>query len=448
MKSKSAKRVLSILIIFALSVATASPAIAVEPNNSHESDIQVFSAFDQFANVFPDVDDTVAAQSADNAAPSTQTGGSADYTYTITIDPLTNTGTASVNLTLNIGEHLYPLTVSGDVKNVSIREDIEMVTGILCGSVDIAGKTYAVDGCLRNFSTDERINMGLSLVPPDYNTNPESNLILLAIGISVMTGDIAEAYYDYATALANVEGNNEVAGMESENPTSATTEPPYETYATGSLVYQATSYGYTGDGDCGYTGKGGLGQKMRVYVDDFNDRIVILQNSYLGRFGASQFTDNRDYIGTYIAAYQMGVRRIGWDSNVTTIDGFREQDSSSTSSTNNLWNFVTEAIYAVASYAGYSYIIDGLRAVLGGVSAKVTTSCYGTGAYLHVTMSDRNTSNFDNTPNAMGINIHVPNTGTGTYEVFSDLTYLNIFNNIAFVIRTTSATATVSVHGG
>lgn len=64
MKSKSAKRVLSILIIFALSVATASPAIAVEPNNSHESDIQVFSAFDQFANVFPDVDDTVAAQSA------------------------------------------------------------------------------------------------------------------------------------------------------------------------------------------------------------------------------------------------------------------------------------------------------------------------------------------------------------------------------------------------
>ena len=106
MKSKSAKRVLSILIIFALSVATASPAIAVEPNNSHESDIQVFSAFDQFANVFPDVDDTVAAQSADNAAPSTQTGGSADYTYTITIDPLTNTGTASVNLTLNIGEHL------------------------------------------------------------------------------------------------------------------------------------------------------------------------------------------------------------------------------------------------------------------------------------------------------------------------------------------------------
>ena len=107
MKSKSAKRVLSILIIFALSVATASPAIAVEPNNSHESDIQVFSAFDQFANVFPDVDDTVAAQSADNAAPSTQTGGSADYTYTITIDPLTNTGTASVNLTLNIGEHLY-----------------------------------------------------------------------------------------------------------------------------------------------------------------------------------------------------------------------------------------------------------------------------------------------------------------------------------------------------
>ena len=53
MKSKSAKRVLSILIIFALSVATASPAIAVEPNNSHESDIQVFSAFDQFANVFP-----------------------------------------------------------------------------------------------------------------------------------------------------------------------------------------------------------------------------------------------------------------------------------------------------------------------------------------------------------------------------------------------------------
>ena len=48
----------------------------------------------------------------------------------------------------------------------------------------------------------------------------------------------------------------------------------------------------------------------------------------------------------------------------------------------------------------------------------------------------------------MGINIHVPNTGTGTYEAFSDLTYLNIFNNIAFVIRTTSATATVSVHGG
>ena len=192
MKSKSAKRVLSILIIFALSVATASPAIAVEPNNSHESDIQVFSAFDQFANVFPDVDDTVAAQSADNAAPSTQTGGSADYTYTITIDPLTNTGTASVNLTLNIGEHLYPLTVSGDVKNVSIREDIEMVTGILCGSVDIAGKTYAVDGCLRKFSTDERINMGLSLVPPDYNANPESNLILLAIGISVMTGEILQ----------------------------------------------------------------------------------------------------------------------------------------------------------------------------------------------------------------------------------------------------------------
>ena len=430
MKSKSAKRVLSILIIFALSVATASPAIAVEPNNSHESDIQVFSAFDQFANVFPDVDDTVAAQSADHAAPSTQTGGSADYTYTITVDPLTKTGTASVDLALNIGEHVYPLTVSGDVKNVSIREDIEMVTGILCGSADIAGKTYAVDGCLRKFSTDERINIGLSLVPPDYNTNPESNLILLAIGISVMTGDIAEAYYGYATALAN----DEVAEMESENLTSATTEPPYETYATGSLAYQATSYGYTKDGDCGYTGEGGLGQKMRVYVDDFNDRIVILQNSYLGRFGASQFTDNRDYIGTYIAAYQMGVRRIGWDSNVTTIDGFREQDSSSTSSTNNLWNFVTEAIYAVASYAGYS--------------AKVTTSCYGTGAYLHVTMSDRNTSNFDNTPNAMGINIHVPNTGTGTYEVFSDLTYLNIFNNIAFVIRTTSATATVSVHGG
>ena len=134
MKSKSAKI-----------VATASPAIAVEPNNSHESDIQVFSAFDQFANVFPDVDDTVAAQSADHAAPSTQTGGSADYTYTITVDPLTKTGTASVDLALNIGEHVYPLTVSGDVKNVSIREDIEMVTGILCGSVDIAGKTYAVE---------------------------------------------------------------------------------------------------------------------------------------------------------------------------------------------------------------------------------------------------------------------------------------------------------------
>ena len=165
MKSKSAKRVLSILIIFALSVATASPAIAVEPNNSHESDIQVFSAFDQFANVFPDVDDTVAAQSADHAAPSTQTGGSADYTYTITVDPLTKTGTASVALALNIGEHVYPLTVSGDGKNVSMREDIEMVTGILCGAVDIAGKTYAVDGCLRKFSTDERINIGLSLVP-------------------------------------------------------------------------------------------------------------------------------------------------------------------------------------------------------------------------------------------------------------------------------------------
>lgn len=122
--------------------------------------------------MFPDVDDTVAAQSADHAAPSTQTGGSADYTYTITVDPLTKTGTASVDLALNIGEHVYPLTVSGDVKNVSIREDIEMVTGILCGSVDIAGKTYAVDGCLRKFSTDERINLGLSLVPPDYNTNP------------------------------------------------------------------------------------------------------------------------------------------------------------------------------------------------------------------------------------------------------------------------------------
>ena len=94
-----------------------------------------------------------------NAAPSTQTGGSADYTYTITVDPLTKTGTASVDLALNIGEHLYPLTVSGDVKNVSIREDIDMVTGNLFGTVDIEGKTYAVDGCLRKFSTDERINI-------------------------------------------------------------------------------------------------------------------------------------------------------------------------------------------------------------------------------------------------------------------------------------------------
>lgn len=441
MKSKSAKRVLSILIIFALSVATASPAIAVEPNNSHESDIQVFSAFDQFANVFPDVDDTVAAQSADHAAPSTQTGGSADYTYTITVDPLTKTGTASVDLALNIGEHVYPLTVSGDVKNVSIREDIEMVTGILCGSVDIAGKTYAVDGCLRKFSTDERINLGLSLVPPDYNTNPESNLVLFAIGTSVMTGDIADAYREYATALANGDESYTAAGMESKNLDRVTTEPSYETNATGSLTYQASSSGYTRDGLCGYTGTGGLGQKMRVYKDNVNKRFVILQNSYLGRFSGSLFP-NGTYVATYIAAYQAGVRRVGLDSDVSSVTGCSGQFNQSTS---NVWNLVNSIVSVVASYAGYSYIYEGLRTALGGVSGSASATWYSDYGCLHVTTDYAKRVNFDNTPSGVSITILVYSGVTGTYEAFSDLTYFVDCVESGFLVRTTTARATVTI---
>lgn len=92
MKKHFAK-LLSIVIIFALSVTIASPAIAAEAVNSLESDIQVFSDFTQFASVFPDICNTAVTRSIASAGVSTQTGGYADYTYTITVDPISKAGT-------------------------------------------------------------------------------------------------------------------------------------------------------------------------------------------------------------------------------------------------------------------------------------------------------------------------------------------------------------------
>lgn len=158
-----------------------------------------------------------------------------------------------------------------------------------------------------------------------------------------------------------------------------TTEPSYETNATGSLTYQASSSGYTRDGLCGYTGTGGLGQKMRVYKDNVNKRFVILQNSYLGRFSGSLFP-NGTYVATYIAAYQAGVRRVGLDSDVSSVTGCIGQFNQSTS---NVWNLVNSIVSVVASYAGYSYIYEGLRTALGGVSGSASATWYSDyGAYM------------------------------------------------------------------
>ena len=91
--SNISQKLLSIVIIFALSVTIASPAIAAEAVNSLESDIQVFSDFTQFASVFPDICNTAVTRSIASAGVSTQTGGYADYTYTITVDPISKAGT-------------------------------------------------------------------------------------------------------------------------------------------------------------------------------------------------------------------------------------------------------------------------------------------------------------------------------------------------------------------
>lgn len=431
---KKAKFFCAIVLIFALSVSLVSPAAAVTSTPLDESDLQLFSTYDTFATVFPNSDTAGIAAATANEEVKTPSVGSAEYNYQINIAPDADMGTAAVEVNLNIGGVCYPLSLSGDIYRTAINDTIIMFSGILHGSVDIEGITYEVDAYLRKFSVDERINLGITLVPPDYDTNPDARLLFLAIGTSLMSGSLADAYLEYASAQAEA----------AEKASTANTGEAVSTNATGSLAYQASSFGYTRDGLCGYTGTGGLGQKLRVYKDDVNKRFVLLLNSYAGRFSQLLFP-NGTFVYAYISAYQLGLLRVGIDSSIGGIDGAQSASSEIPKTTNNVWTAVSGIIYAVASYAGYSYIIDGVRNMLSGLSGSVTKCFDGAGAYLHVSLSVNSRENFDNTPTACGFNINVEPGVTGTYTAYSHLTYFIDCVESGFVVRTTMAQANVTI---
>ena len=192
------KRIVATFLIFALalSIIPCTSAEEVETQTSQASELMLGSSLERFHDVFPSSDQVMimAANSDDGLI----NAGSARYTYEIRMDENGMPSFATVELVLTISGTDYLLVLQGDTEQVAINNEISMIIGSLYGTLKIAGTMYEIDAVLRKFSTDERINLGLSIVPPDYNTNPEASLIIMAIGTDVVSGQLEAAYREYA----------------------------------------------------------------------------------------------------------------------------------------------------------------------------------------------------------------------------------------------------------
>ena len=308
---------------------------------------------------------------------------------------------------------------------------------------------YEIDAVLRKFSTDERINLGLSVVPPDYNTNPEASLIIMAIGTDVVSGQLEDAYREYAVKKQQ---EMEQLAEKIQNMYDELEASGVATQATESLTYIATAYGYTrvdaNDGNAlGYTGSGGLGQKLRIYKDSTGKRVALFMNSYLGRFSQSQFPDDKHntYICAYIKAYQLGMRRIGSATHIGGIDSYTGGEKNNESTT-NLWSVLESVIHSVLSFSKvYSVCYAALEKMFEGTKASTTVQILGAHSYVHVACAPIERVNFDNTTMYCAFNIDTSGGVAGTYDVYSYLTYFIDFLNYAVIVRTTTAESRITV---
>ena len=424
---RSIRIVVSFVMIFSILFSFSSPAAAF---SSHEevfsTPLLLFSDISEFNDVFTSqsANTIVSLEVRSNSTATNEKSlpvGSVTYDYDINLLP-SDVGTATIVFFLNIGGVNYPAVVSGQIHTERLSDEYSLIVGGLFGFLTIESVRYEVDAYLRKMASQDTINVGITLTPPDYNSNPSAKQILLSFGPSVMTEDVLVAYQEYIS-------NQEVAMAEDITLSTGST------LSTSGLSYYSTAYGYTRDSGSSYNGTGGIGQRLVTYLDNNNKRYVAFLYSYSDRFNEQDFTST--FISANIYAYQIGIQRVGTNTSIASMEGQPEAPYGIT--TTNLWGYVYGLVSAIASYAGYGSITTLLAPIFQGTSGTITTYDAGNKSYVHVTFDTSKRVNFDDNAFPVGFNILLYPGQTGTYYTFSELTYLIDCLEAAFLIRTTQA---------
>lgn len=331
------------------------------------------------------------------------------YTYSINIPINSDVGTATLEFSFDLFGTVYTVITTGDISILRIDENYTLIQGILKGVLNIGGENYTVKACLSKLASQDTISVGVALIPADYYTNEESTEIFFCFGTSVMTEEFTPIYLDYINNRGNTDSPNDVTDSSSIS-TNATNATP--TFISSKLGYFKPSH---------FHDSNGYAILLKVYRDSSNKRFYLKLGSYTGNLSDSHFP-NHHVLSVGISEYTVGLKRLGTDTSISSMEGVTGIGGSNSSRTAALGKII----------GGFIEIASAIFDVPASFLSSLFEDTRGTGQSVH--MGDESYVNisagapaftFDTDANQfpVGFNIQV-NGNTGCYQGYANMTYL------------------------
>lgn len=219
-----------IMVVSAISISAFATNVT---GSGNESDITVITE-DTFLNLFGDASATI------------------EYSYSVSPANSMGTHTVRLDMVINTATDAYPVTVSGEVDETVLADDVTLLQGPLYGELIIGGETYELSAGFSKLLNDDAINVGIVINP----TVQDPQQVMFAFGDVVITEEVQSLIDEYARAV-----QTEVQSEESTLITEGTA---------GTLGYSqgGSAYGYLGNTST-------VGQTLIVYQDMSVKRIGV-----------------------------------------------------------------------------------------------------------------------------------------------------------------------------
>lgn len=403
---KYIKKMVVFTILAGMLTTTSVQAVGALPTN--ESDYNIVVPSESFNEIF----------GHENIVPASGDDG-IDYNYSINMSN-NNQGTASLDFTITAFGQSYPISVSGNVACIELTSDT-LIRGPLTGIQTIQGTDYIVDVGFTKSVSQNKISAGVTITSADYMENEDALQTMFYFGDFVMSDNLMNEYQKYV--------NNDNFDDVVDKSQSTTSVVPMSIInkgsATGSLIK-------SGFGEGSYNGSG-TGQRLQVKVDTSRNEILCALTSYAKNIKQSDFVTGT-LIDASVSAYQIGARQISGSAYIDQMDGVKDTGYSS-----NLKNLFYSIIEDIASHWIPTSTLMSLFENVGG---SVKTLDDASHSYMHVAMDSSERVTFDSQPFAFGFLIDADGGKTGTYNVYSYLTYGIDMLEAWFEVRTTTATVT------